>query len=217
MSFTYKDAFLAWYGHDSFYLKLGDHTIWVDPYELPADVPRSELVLITHDHGDHYSMPDIEKVAGGETIVVAPFSLVAQGLVTQRLPVQESMVLGRLQITATAAYNVDKFRGPGQPFHPEGEERCGYLIHWQGLSIYHAGDTDRIAEMKSLNPDIALLPVSGTYVMTAEEAAGALEDLKPEVAIPMHYGSIVGDEKDAQYLKEHAPSGVRVEILPREG
>lgn len=217
MPFAYKDAFLAWYGHDSFYLKLGDHTIWIDPYELPADVPGSELALITHDHPDHYSPEDLEKVSNAETIVVAPFAVELEGKSTQRLPVAESMVLGRLQITATAAYNIDKFREPGRAFHPAGEERCGYLIHWQGLSIYHAGDTDRIPEMKSLNPDIALLPVSGTYVMTAEEAAGALEDLKPEVAIPMHYGSIVGDERDAQYLKDHAPRGVRVEILSKEG
>jgi L-ascorbate metabolism protein UlaG (beta-lactamase superfamily) len=216
MGFSYKDAFISWYGHDSFYLKLGDHTIWVDPYQLGEGVPSSELVLITHDHFDHYSVEDIERVANAETIIVAPFALELEGRTVQRLPVAESMVLGRLQVTATAAYNTDKFKEPDEPFHPKGEERCGYLIHWQGLSIYHAGDSDRIPEMKGLNPDVALLPVSGTYVMTAEEAAGALEDLKPEVAIPMHYGAVVGNESDAHKFKELAPEGVRVEILSKQ-
>jgi L-ascorbate metabolism protein UlaG (beta-lactamase superfamily) len=102
----------------------------------------------------------------------------------------------------------------GELFHPKADERCGFLIKIGVLTIYYAGDTDHIPEMNGLNPDIALVPVSGTYVMTAREAVDAVKDINPKLAIPMHYGTIVGDESDATYLK--STSSARVEILQKE-
>jgi L-ascorbate metabolism protein UlaG (beta-lactamase superfamily) len=117
-------------------------------------------------------------------------------------------------VQAVPAYNINKFRSPGQVFHPKEEGRVGYVIKVKGVTIYHAGDTDAIPEVKGLNVDIALLPVSGTYVMTAEEAIELANTMKPKVAIPMHYGAIVGSEADAKRFKEGVKG--RVEILQKE-
>ncbi|MEM2004008.1 MAG: MBL fold metallo-hydrolase, partial [Nitrososphaerota archaeon] len=113
------------------------------------------------------------------------------------------------------AYNVNKFRAPGVVFHPKEYGGVGYIIEVDNIRIYHPGDTDLIEEMKTLGRiDVALLPVSGTYVMTAEEAAKAVDIIKPDLAIPMHFGEIVGSEKDAQTFKSKA--SCRVEILKPE-
>ena len=110
------------------------------------------------------------------------------------------------------AYNTDKWRSPGVPFHPKENAMIGFVLSIDGKRIYHAGDTDLIAEMNNLkNIDIALLPVSGTYVMTALEAVEACKLIHPKLAIPMHYGAIVGTESDARTFKERAPC--RVEII----
>jgi L-ascorbate metabolism protein UlaG (beta-lactamase superfamily) len=166
---------------------------------------------LTHEHFDHLSLEDLEKViAPGTTILASP--LCKEGL--QKVKVKEMSFLdpggrftvgtpntGEVQVEAVPAYNVNKFREPGKAFHPKGEKRLGFLIKMDGTTVYHAGDTDLIPEMKSIKCDIALLPVSGTYVMTAEEAAEAVAVLKPKVAVPMHYGAIVGSDGDAQKFK----------------
>ncbi|RLG02733.1 MAG: MBL fold metallo-hydrolase, partial [Thaumarchaeota archaeon] len=118
------------------------------------------------------------------------------------------------KIEAVPAYNVNKFRSPGVVYHPKEEGSVGYVIELDGVRIYHAGDTDFIPEMRNLEVDVALIPVSGTFVMTAEEAAEAVNTFKPKVAIPMHYGAIVGDKSDAERFKKLAE--VDVVILEKE-
>jgi L-ascorbate metabolism protein UlaG (beta-lactamase superfamily) len=108
----------------------------------------------------------------------------------------EKLEIDGVIIESLPAYNVNK------KFHPKDKEWMGYVITLDGVCIYHAGDTDRIPEMKDVKADVALIPVSGTYVMTADEAAEAVLDVKPAVAIPMHYGTVVGTEKDAQRFAE---------------
>ena len=121
-----------------------------------------------------------------------------------------------VKFRAVHAYNVNKFRAPGQPFHPKEYGGVGYVVELEGVSVYHAGDTDFIPEMRELGPvDVALLPVSGTYVMTAEEAAEAAKVISPRLAIPMHFGAIVGTVKDAEKFRSLV--SVRVEVLEPEG
>ena len=107
------------------------------------------------------------------------------------------------------SYNRDK------DFHPKQKAWLGFIVEVDGVKIYHAGDTDFIPEMKDLKVDIALLPVSGTYVMTAEQAVEAALAIQPKLAIPMHYGAIVGDDKDALAFKESLKGNIDVLILPK--
>ena len=110
----------------------------------------------------------------------------------------ESLAVGDVTVTAVPAYNVNKFRSPGQPFHPKSMQGNGYIIALGGETLYHAGDTDFIPEMAQLNVTVALLPVSGTYVMTAEEAFEAAKAIRAGVFVPMHYGDIVGGSADVE-------------------
>jgi L-ascorbate metabolism protein UlaG (beta-lactamase superfamily) len=119
-----------------------------------------------------------------------------------------------IKVTVVPAYNVNKYRAPRRLFHPKEELKVGYIIRFEGVSLYHAGDTDHIPEMDDIEAEVAFLPVSDVYVMTVKEAALATQRLHVKVAIPMHYGSIVGDEADAEQFKEQA--ACTVEILKKE-
>ena len=128
----------------------------------------------------------------------------------------ENKTIGGIRIRAVNAYNIDKINpDTKKPFHPKEDNKVGFLVSIKGISIYHTGDSDFIPEMSDLRPDILLVPVSGTYVMTAREAAQATESIKPKIAIPMHYGSIVGSENDATEFKNLVKS-CEVQILTKE-
>jgi L-ascorbate metabolism protein UlaG (beta-lactamase superfamily) len=119
-------------------------------------------------------------------------------------------------VEAVPAYNVNKFRSPGVVFHPRQAEHNGYIVTVGGERLYHAGDTDHIPEMSGIKCDVALLPVSGTYVMVAEEAAEAAKAIKPRIAVPMHYGDkdVVGTLADAERFKQLCEqAGIAVQIL----
>jgi L-ascorbate metabolism protein UlaG (beta-lactamase superfamily) len=201
--------------HDTFRIA-GSKVIYTDPFQV-AKSDEADIVLLTHEHFDHLSLDDLKKVIfPGTTIVASP--LCKDGL--KAVKVKEVHYLdpggkhgvGKVEIDGVPAYNVNKFREPGKAFHPKGEKRLGFVIKMDGTTVYHAGDTDFIPEMKSIPCDIALLPVSGTYVMTAEEAAEAAAALHPKIAVPMHYGAIVGSEADAQKFKSLVKS-CQVEIV----
>jgi L-ascorbate metabolism protein UlaG (beta-lactamase superfamily) len=201
--------------HDTFRIS-GSRVIYTDPYKVPQG-GDADIVLISHEHFDHLSLEDLEKVCGSKTTIVAS-PLCRDGLKnvkarkTQYLDPGGKTTVDNVTIEAVPAYNINKFREPGKTFHPKGEDRLGFLIHMDGTTVYFAGDTDFIPEMKSLKCDIALLPVSGTYVMTAEEAAEAVAALNPKFAVPMHYAAIVGSEADAERFKSLVKN-CRVEII----
>ena len=206
--------------HDTFRIS-GSKVIYTDPFKV-SKRDEADIVLLSHEHFDHLSVEDLEKViAPGTTILAA--ALCKEGL--QKVKVKEMRFLdpggrftvgtkntGEVQVEAVPAYNVNKFREPGKPFHPRENKGLGFVMTLDGTRVYYAGVTDFIPEMKSIQCDIALLPVSGTYVMTAEEAAEAAAALKPKVAVPMHYGAIVGSEADAQKFKSLV-KGCQVEIV----
>jgi len=204
---------LHWLGHDSFRLD-GPPVVCFDPWKLRGRPPVADLVLVSHEHHDHCSPEDIDKVRGPNTLVIASVGAAAKlpGALIAR-PGDTLRVAG-VKIEAVPAYNVNKFREAGVPFHPPAAGHVGYIVTIEGVRIYFAGDTDCIPEMSGLRCDVALLPVSGTYAMTAEEAADAARAIGPKVAVPMHYGSGIGAADDGQRFSRLY--GGEVAVLERE-
>jgi L-ascorbate metabolism protein UlaG (beta-lactamase superfamily) len=205
---------IHWMGHDGFRIDGDNLVIYIDPYKI-ADGPKADLILITHDHSDHASPEDVAKIWRGDTVIVAPLAAAAKfpGQVQTVRP-GDKLNIKDIAIEAVPAYNTTKFRSPGVPFHPRESGYVGYIVTIKGTRIYHAGDTDAIPEMKSFRCDVALLPVSGIYVMTAEEAAAAAAMIQPEIVFPMHVGKGIGSLEDAERFK--ALSTVATIILPME-
>jgi L-ascorbate metabolism protein UlaG (beta-lactamase superfamily) len=201
--------------HDTFRIE-GSKVIYTDPYKVTKR-DEADILLLSHEHFDHLSREDLDKtIAPCTTIVASPLCKDGLGGVkvkaTHYLDPGGKVTVSKVEIQAVPAYNVNKFRAPGQAFHPKGEKRLGFIVSMDGTKVYFAGDTDVIPEMKSIQCDIALLPVSGTYVMTAEEAAEAAATLNPKIAVPMHYGAIVGSDDDARKFKSLVKN-CQVEIL----
>ena len=180
----------------------------------PPAAPAADLILVTHDHFDHCSPEDVKKISKPGTVVIADPASAKKLPGARILRPGEKTTVGEVIVEAVAAYNVNKFRSPGQPFHPKSAGYNGYIITIGGERLYHAGDTDHIPEMAGYRCDVALLPVSGTYVMTADEAAAAAADIKPRVAVPMHYGDIVGGAADVQrFQKLCEQAGIAVVVV----
>ncbi len=195
--FEYKGIKIEWLGHASF--KISDKlVIYIDPYVLPAEPEKADLIFVTHEHYDHCAVDNIKKLVKEDTQVVITEDCIAKlsGLKTFPVVPGKSYEIKGIKFETVPAYNLNK------AFHTKASNWVGYIIEIDGVRIYHAGDTDFIPEMKELKVDIALMPVGGTYTMNAEEAAEAVNSFKPKVAIPMHYGKIVGSKADAEKFKE---------------
>ncbi len=198
---------IEWLGHASFKFKVGNLTVYTDPYNVSGE--KADLILITHDHYDHCDPKSLNEIAGSDTVIIAPESAASkiQTGVVKTIKTGEAFDEMGVMGKAVPAYNTNK------QFHPKGLG-VGYVFNIGGKSVYQAGDTDKIPEMQNLGKiDIAILPVGGTYTMNAQEAAEAVNDMiKPELSIPMHWGSIVGSRSDAERFRELVKVG-RVEIL----
>ncbi|MDE1854086.1 MAG: MBL fold metallo-hydrolase [Thaumarchaeota archaeon] len=215
---TYKGVEVHWLGHDTFVLQ-GSRTLILDPFKAKGDY-KADVLLISHEHYDHLSDDDIRRFTSPSTTIVAPKICEAP---LRPYPQKKEFVspgskieVKGVGIEAIPAYNIDKFREPGKVFHPKEDGKVGYVVTLDGARFYHAGDSDATPEMKALDVDVAFLPVSGTYVMTAEEAAEAAKAMKVKVAVPMHYQKIVGTLADAQRFKKLVGSARTVEILEQE-
>ncbi len=211
--FEYGGVKISWLGHDGFKIKNGK-TVYVDPYEIKGG-EKADILLISHDHSDHCSPEDVEKIVSENTIIITTAESKRKLAKTKAKEIRiskpgEKITIDGISIETVPAYNVNKFRSPGVPFHPKQNSMLGFIITVNNVRIYHAGDTDSIPEMERFKVDIACIPVSGTYVMTAEEAAESTKHIKQKLAIPMHYGAIVGDTSDAEKFKRLASCEVQI-------
>ncbi len=197
---------IVWLGHDSFRID-ASICIYIDPYQIDGGKP-ADLILITHEHFDHCSPEDVTKIQQPGTVIITEKDSAKKlsGDVRVMTP-GEHLSLDGLTVETVPAYNTNK------DFHPKANRWLGFILDIDGVRIYHAGDSDFIPEMKDLKVDIALLPVSGTYVMNADEAVEAALAIKPTLAIPMHYGAIVGDQSDATHFRDKLAGKVDVLIL----
>jgi L-ascorbate metabolism protein UlaG (beta-lactamase superfamily) len=206
---------LEWLGHSGFRIRVGRAVLYIDPYRVPEDSPPADLILVTHGHYDHFSPQDVERLSTRETWLVGPAAVAERvnGQVHSIAPgemIEEELVRG-VHVAAVAAYNTSKRDPEGRFFHPREAGWVGYELNLRGQRLYHSGDTDVIPEMDSVTGvDVALLPVSGVYVMTAQEAAEAARRIQPRVAVPMNWGAHIGTERDARAFAEKAPVEVRI-------
>ncbi len=214
--FEHAGVKIEWLGHDAFRINY-TKTIYIDPFKISGG-EKADFILITHEHFDHCSPEDINKVVKNDTIIfVTPDCLsrmsryVKDGKTVVVSPGQKIKIATDIILEAVPAYNTNKFRSPGMPFHPKGNDWVGYILHLGKTKIYHAGDTDFIPEMRNIDVDIAMLPVSGTYVMTADEAIRAAKEMKAKYIIPMHYGEVVGSPEDAEKIKNALPNVIILE------
>jgi len=216
MAVTIEGVEITWLKHDAFLLKGEGVVVAIDPYELRSVPEKADLVLVTHDHFDHCDPNSVRLVAKPDAVIVAPQNAASKlGKNVRVVKAGDVLTEKGVTVKVVPAYNV---RPERQKFHPKNYGGVGYLITLAGKTIYHTGDTDLIPEMDNLGQvDIALLPVSGTYVMDAQEAAEAVKRIKPTHVIPMHYGSIVGSKADAEKFAQLVAGQTTVHILEPVG
>jgi len=204
---------VKWLGHASFKLTFESIVIYIDPFQILGQPHDADYIFVTHTHYDHLSLEDIKKLIKSDTKFIlskdgesqveslgSPFSFRPY----------DSQKIDNLIITAIPAYNLNK------PFHPKENNWLGYIIGFQdGAKFFHSGDSDNIPEYKELGKmriTFAALPCGGTYTMNAKEAAQAAEVISPKQLIPMHWGRIVGSQKDALEVKKYLENS-NIEVL----
>jgi len=197
----------TWFKQSAYRWQGSGLTLYIDPWEVTTDDP-ADLIIITHAHFDHYSQPDLERVTSSKTVVVAPKDIAAEltGNVIAVAP-GESLEAAGVHLETVPAYNVVEERLQA---HPKSNGWVGYLLSLGGHTYYHAGDTDHLPELEGLHTEVAFLPIGGTFTMDVHEAAGLARAMSPQLAVPMHYGFVVGSRDDAAlFAREASPVEVR--------
>ena len=195
---------VQWLNHATFKIT-NAITVYIDPWKLTESPQDGDIVLVSHSHYDHFSADDIAKAATPQAQLIGSADVIDELGQGQPLLPGQTVELVPIKVSGVPAYNPDK------EFHPVANKWLGFIIEIDGKRIYYAGDTDEIPEMADLGDiDLALLPVGGTYTMTAAEAAAALQKFKPAQAVPYHWGDIVGSHDDAVAFEASAPCDVHV-------
>ena len=191
----------------------GDRRIYIDPFQMRREPQNADFILITHDHYDHFSPRDIAKVASPSSILVVPETMEEKAKEVERMVAKihtvrpgEEYTFDGLRLETVPAYNI------GRAFHPKEAGWVGYVVIIAGQRIYIAGDTDETAEAMNVICDVAMVPVGGTYTMDAREAARLVNQIRPKVAIPTHYGNGVGTKAAADIFREHVDLSIKVEV-----
>lgn len=191
-----------------------EKTIYIDPFRIDRNYNDADIIFITHDHYDHYSEEDIDKVINENAVIVIPEELLTKVLkkginknaIITVEPNQKYMVQG-IKFETVPAYNINK------TFHPKENDWVGYVIEINGIKYYIAGDTDITEENKKVKCDVAFVPVGGTYTMDFKEAAQLVNQIQPKVAVPIHYGSVVGTKQDAEEFIKLLHTNIKGVIL----
>jgi L-ascorbate metabolism protein UlaG (beta-lactamase superfamily) len=187
--------------------------VYFDPFGIREKTHDADVILITHEHYDHFSPEDIAKIAKPDMLVAVPEGMKAKA--RKELPSDCRILtvkpgakyeMGKLVFETVPAYNRLK------PFHPKSSGWVGYLLKTGEETVYVAGDTDATVEAAQVRCDIALVPIGGTYTMNAKQAAELINTIQPAVAIPTHYGSIVGSRDDAEIFVKNVDPSITVEI-----
>ncbi|HXF71959.1 MAG TPA: MBL fold metallo-hydrolase [Actinomycetota bacterium] len=200
----------TWFKQAAFRWEGDGLTVYIDPWGIRDDDPPADVVFITHAHFDHFSQEDLERVRKEGTRFLAPHD-VARELSGEVTPVApgDSLEVRGIRVQVVPAYNVVEER---LEFHPKANRWVGYVLELEGSTYYHAGDTDHAPELSDVRADVAFLPIGGTYTMDPTEAGGLARAISPQLAVPMHYGFVVGSPADADRFRE-AADPVKVEAL----
>jgi len=224
--YEYKGIKIHWLGHDAFWIEAKGKNIYLDPYKLnKSNLPEADIILSSHEHFDHCNPDSINQVSSEKTILIGP--KIVQEIFREKIETKkeikelnpgDSLEVEGIGISAIAAYNIHRFRDPKTktPFHPKESGHIGPILNIDGVTIYHAGDADKIPEMDNLKPTIALVPISGTYVMDVEEAVQATKAIGAEITIPMHVGRGIGELSDVEKFKENLPDHTVVTLEMEE-
>ena len=200
--------------HSAIRLEIDNKIIYIDPYSLTSNANDADLIFITHDHYDHFSIEDIKKVEKSNTIFIIPESMlenaIKSGIKENRIikiKPNQNYKYENLKIETIPAYNVNK------KFHPKENNWVGYLIEYNNVVYYIAGDTDITNENKKVKCDIAFVPIGGTYTMNYKEAAKLINEIKPKFVVPIHYGKIVGTKQDALIFDKLLNEDIKCKIM----
>ncbi|MFX0019488.1 MAG: MBL fold metallo-hydrolase [Promethearchaeota archaeon] len=202
---------IFWLGHAAFKIVMfSGRIIYLDPYNIKEGEEKADIIISSHTHGDHFSTTDIKKLWEDNTILIGPISIASSLAEFNGKPLQfgEEFAYKDFSIELFPAYTIKKRT------HPKSNAWAGTIIESAGRSVYHAGDTEQIPEMKDLakrNITVALLPCGGTYTMDMEEATDAAMDIQPEIVVPMHsWGADLNKFKEIMNTKD---PNIKVEIL----
>ncbi len=215
----------TWYKQSAFRWKGDKLVVYIDPWGLIGDLPQADLILISHYHFDHFSPDgefrdpaksfapkgdgDLAKIVGPKTVIVAPRDVAAElsGNVKAVTPGDRIEAAG-VKIETVPAYNTVEERLGA---HPKDNRWVGFIYQLGGTTYYHAGDTDHLPELERVKADVSFVPVGGTYTMDPTEAAGFVKKQRPKLAVPMHYGYVVGEPASGErFKKEAAPVEVHL-------